>query len=102
MDNVLDNTTDVPVLLGKVNVAETSGVLVVVGVGLEDPPRLPLGSDNALDVSCGSGAYEHSSALQSASRRRFQCLARDRPDHLVIAVNPADSVHRSIVHDPPP
>jgi hypothetical protein len=51
VDNVLDDTTDVTVLLGKVNVAETSGVLVVVGVGLEDTPRLPLGSDNALFIS---------------------------------------------------
>lgn len=48
MDDLADDTTDVTVLLSKVEVAETSGVLVVVGVGLEDTTRLPLGTDNTL------------------------------------------------------
>lgn len=38
MDDVLDNTPDVAVLLGKVEVPQPSGVLVVVSVGLEDTP----------------------------------------------------------------
>lgn len=48
VDDLADDTTDVTVLLSKVEVAETSGVLVVVGVGLEDTTRLPLGTDNTL------------------------------------------------------
>lgn len=48
VDDLADDTTDVTVLLSKVEVAETSGVLVVVGVGLEDTTRLPLGTNDTL------------------------------------------------------
>lgn len=48
VDNLTNNATDVTVLLRKVEVAETSRVLVVVGVRLEDATRLPLGTNNAL------------------------------------------------------
>lgn len=51
VDDLADNTTDVTVLLGKVEVTETRGVLVVVGVGLEDTTRLPLGTNDTLHVS---------------------------------------------------
>ena len=48
MDDVLDDTTDVAVLLGKVNVPQARGGLVVVGVGLEDTTRLPLSTNDTL------------------------------------------------------
>lgn len=48
MDDLADDTTDVAVLLSEVEVPETSRVLVVVGVGLEDPTRLPLGTNDTL------------------------------------------------------
>lgn len=56
VDDLAHNTTDVTVLLGKVEVTETSGVLVVVGVGLEDTTRLPLGTNDTLNVSLSSSA----------------------------------------------
>lgn len=49
MDDVLDNTTDVTVLLGEVEGTKPGRVLAVVGVGLEDPTRLSLVTNNALD-----------------------------------------------------
>jgi hypothetical protein len=48
VDDLANDTTDVTVLLSKVEVPETSGVLVVVRVGLEDPTRLPLGKNDTL------------------------------------------------------
>jgi hypothetical protein len=48
VDDVLDNTLNVAVLLRKVELPQSSGRLVVVGVRLEDPAGLPLSSDNAL------------------------------------------------------
>ena len=48
VDDLANDTTDVPVLLGEVEVAVASGVLVVVRVGLEDPTRLPLGTNDTL------------------------------------------------------
>jgi hypothetical protein len=66
VDDLANDTTDVTVLLGKVEVAVTRGVLVVVGVGLEDATRLPLGTNNTLQVSqrtleiaASAGTYTH-------------------------------------------
>lgn len=54
VDDLANNTTDVTVLLGKVEVTETGGVLVVVGVGLEDTTRLPLGTNDTLSLASPS------------------------------------------------
>lgn len=48
MNDLPDNTPDVTVLLGEVQVPQLGRSLVVVGVGLEDTPGLPLGSDDSL------------------------------------------------------
>lgn len=53
MDDVLDNTPDVAVLLSKVEVPQPSGVLVVMGVGLEDTPGLSLRADDSTHFCCG-------------------------------------------------
>lgn len=58
MDDVLHNTLDVSVLLRVVDVPQLGGRLVVVRVGLEDPTRLPLGSDDSLQTSAS-----HSSSV---------------------------------------
>lgn len=47
VDDVLDNTPDVTVLLGEVDVPQPGRGLVVVRVGLEDPARLSLCSDDS-------------------------------------------------------
>lgn len=52
VDDLPHNATNVTVLLSKVEVPKTSGVLVVVRVGLEDPTRLPLGTNNTLKSVC--------------------------------------------------
>jgi hypothetical protein len=49
VDDVLDNTTDVTVLLGKVESTETGGGLAVGSVRLEDPSGLPLVADDTLE-----------------------------------------------------
>ena len=48
VDDVLDNSPDVSVLLGKVQGPELGRVLPVVGVGLEDPAGFTLVPDNSL------------------------------------------------------
>lgn len=48
VDDVLDNTTDVTVLLSEVQSTKPGRVLAVAGVGLEDTTRLSLVEDNAL------------------------------------------------------
>lgn len=48
VDDVLYDTTDVTVSLGKVERTETSWVLSVVGVGLEDTTGLSLVADDSL------------------------------------------------------
>ena len=48
MDNVLNDTPDVTVLLGEVDVPQLGRGLVVVGVGSENSARLPLRSDDSL------------------------------------------------------
>lgn len=50
MDDVLDNSSDVTVLLSEVVVPELGRVLPVVGVGLEDPAGFTLVPDNSLFV----------------------------------------------------
>lgn len=79
VDDLADNTTDVTVLLGKVEVAVTRGVLVVVRVGLEDPTRLPLGTNDTLQVSKrklvvaeSSRTYTHCLRALSAMRTGLQ------------------------------
>lgn len=51
MDDLPNDTPDVTVLLGEVQVPKLGGVLVEVGVGSEDSTRFPLGSDNSLLIS---------------------------------------------------
>lgn len=51
VDNVLDNTPDVAVLLGKVVGPQLGRGLVVVGVSPENTTRLPLGTDDSLRSS---------------------------------------------------
>jgi hypothetical protein len=48
VDDLPNNTPDVTVLLGEIQVPKLGGVLVEVGVGSEDSTRFPLGSDNSL------------------------------------------------------
>jgi hypothetical protein len=48
VDDVLDNSPDVSVLLGKVQGPELGRVLPVVSVGLEDPAGFTLVPDNSL------------------------------------------------------
>ena len=66
VDNVLDNTPDVTVLLRKVDVPQPGRRLVVVGVGLEDPSRLSLRSDDSLPVSLDSFSW----VLRGSKARR--------------------------------
>lgn len=55
MDDILHDTSDVPILLRKVEISETSRTLVVVGVGLEDPAGLSLGTDDSLRMTVSFG-----------------------------------------------
>ena len=48
MDDLPNNTPDVTVLLGEIQVPKLGWVLVEIGVGSEDSTRFPLGSDNSL------------------------------------------------------
>ena len=48
MDDILHNTSNVPILLRKVNVPQTGRVFVVMGMGLEDTPILPLVENDSL------------------------------------------------------
>jgi hypothetical protein len=48
VDDLPDDTPDVTVLLGKVQVPKLGGVLVEVGVSSEDSTGFPLGTDNSL------------------------------------------------------
>ena len=54
MDDLPNDTPDVTVLLGEIQVPKLGGVLVEIGVGSEDSTRFPLGSDNSLfgSVDC--------------------------------------------------
>ncbi len=49
MDDILDNTADVTILLGEIEAPKTGWAFVVVSVGLKDPTGLSLGSDDSLD-----------------------------------------------------
>jgi len=82
VDDLPHDTTDVAVLLSKVEVAETSRVLVVVRVGLEDPTRLPLGTNDTLDVSQHSHRYR-------GSRNRSFARADKTYTHLLRTVSNA-------------
>ena len=48
MNDILDHSPNVTVLLSKVQVPKTSRGFSVVGMGRKDPPGLSLGSDNSL------------------------------------------------------
>jgi hypothetical protein len=48
VDDLPNNTPNVTVLLGEVQVPQLGRVLVEVGVGSEDTPGLSLGSDDSL------------------------------------------------------
>jgi hypothetical protein len=88
VDDVLDNTTDVTVLLGEVEGTEPGRVLAVVGVGLEDPTRLSLVTNNALNpssipLSLSFACDLHPFLLLSATDTRMNttthCLDDTRP-----------------------
>jgi hypothetical protein len=51
VDDLPNNTPDVTVLLGEIQVPKLGWVLVEIGVGSEDSTRFPLGSDNSLSMS---------------------------------------------------
>jgi hypothetical protein len=48
VDDLFHDTPDVTVLLGEVDIPQSSRVFVVVGVGFEDTPGLSLRPDNSL------------------------------------------------------
>lgn len=66
MDDVLDDSPDVSVLLGKVQRPELGRVLPVVGVGLEDPAGFTLVPDNSL-------LYGNPSIVHTASIHNCRC-----------------------------
>lgn len=57
MDNILDDTTDVPVALSKVERAQARRVFVQVGVGFELESRYRQNRDNLLDFR-GAQTYD--------------------------------------------